>query len=236
MLGGYSTVVFFTVSSLFVILNKPIAWHLLAPFSCFDSVLRRKLNPPSLLEAAVKGVTSPKPLIDRQWDPARKEQRREVYAPPVRWGLLDFMLALPPPPSLPPPASSRWEWWQRSHPDLNLKCSPDLKTASSRRQFPPGPHPRAPDGTVPTPNRKLPTAVFPPGPHPRAPDGTVPTPTASSRRQCSHPDLTRGLQTAVFPPQPQAPDGSVPHRTSTCQNLCQIECQNLCQLECQDVR
>ena len=55
-----------------------------------------------------------------------------------------------------------------------------------------------------------------PSPHPSRP----PPPPASSRWQCSHPDLNCKLRMAVFPtgPQPQqprAPDGSVPIRTST---------------------
>ena len=53
--------------------------------------------------------------------------------------------------------------------------------------------------------------------HPDLNCGSVPiqTPTASSQWQCSHPGLK--LSTAVFPTwtQLQAPDGSVPHRTST---------------------
>ena len=47
------------------------------------------------------------------------------------------------------------------------------------------------------------SATSPPPPLPSSP----PPPPASSRWQCSHPDLN-------------------------CQNLCQIECQNLCQIEC----
>ena len=57
-----------------------------------------------------------------------------------------------------------------------------------------------------------------------APDGSVPhrTSTASSRWQCSHPDLNRELPMAVFPPeepQPRAPNGSVPTRTSTASSV-----------------
>ena len=75
-------------------------------------------------------------------------------------------------------------------------------------------------------------------------------PPASSRWQCSPPDLNCQLTMAVFPtgPQRQALDGSVPHRTSTasarwqcsppdlnCQNLCQIECQGQCGIQGQKV-
>ena len=54
-------------------------------------------------------------------------------------------------------------------------------------------------------NCQLPMAVFPPGPQPRAPDGSVPTwtSTASSEWQCAHPDLNCELPTAMFPTGPQ---------------------------------
>ena len=132
-------------------------------------------------------------------------------SPPARWGLLDFIRAVPPPPPPPHPpppppprspdpsghswtstASARSQW---ALPDLHREQIP-VGTA--------GPPPRAPDPTG--------TA----GPQPRLPgrSGHCRTSTASSRSQWALPDLNGQIE---------------------CQKICQIECQNICHIECQKI-
>ena len=111
------------------------------------------------------------------------------FSPPVRWGLLDFMLVSSPPPVLlllppPPPVAILW-----------VQCG------------------------VPDPNRELVSSVWRAGPQPRSCEFSVAarTPTAILWVQCGGPDPNRDPVSSVWRPgpQPRSCEFSVACRTSS---------------------
>ena len=129
---------------------------------------------------------------------------KRTFARNVRWRLLDFMSAVPPPPSPPPP---------RDPPDLNCKRYIAV--------FPSGPEQQAQSGAewfLPDLHCKRLIAVFPAGPEQQAQDQwSCRTSAASARSQCSPLDPNSKLRIRVFPagPELQTLDRSAPRRTRT---------------------
>ena len=123
----------------------------------------------------------------KQVDPKGVIEFRAVasyFSPPVRWGLLDFMLVV----------------FSFSLSSFSFASSSFASTASSRVQcsLPAGPQPRAATSSVPCRsfNREQPRPAFPTGPQPRAATSSVPyrTSTATLWAQCSLPDLNREIE------------------------------------------
>ena len=119
------------------------------------------------------------------------EEHDFCCCPPVRWGLLDFMLVVP----------------------VLLLFLPLLVLLTLLLRL----HSEQPFPVFPaTPQ---PRPVFPARPQPRPSEPSVPcrTSTATIWAQCSLPDLNRDHLSPVFPagPQPRPSEPSVPCRTST---------------------
>ena len=122
----------------------------------------------------------------------------QVFSPPARWGLLDFMsvasscLVLllllsssPPRPPRPP-------------------CHPCRPCRPRRPRRPRPTATRDPQCSLPDLNHDHPRPVFPAGPQPRPATPSVPcrTSTTTSHAQCSLPDLNREYPRQVFPAGP----------------------------------
>ena len=133
------------------------------------------------------------------------------YSPPVRWGLLDFMLVSSPPPVL---LYSSFLLLLSSPSSSDLICDP---VSSVWRA---GPQPRAHEFSVacrtptailrvqcgvPAPNCDLVSSVWRAGPQLRSCEFSVAcrTPTAIMRVQCGVPDSNRELGSSVWRAGPQ---------------------------------
>ena len=160
----------------------------------------------------------------------RKQRKDQCFSPPVRWGLLDFMLVSSPSPSppRPPPASSSFLLLLLSrYCEFSVACW--TPTAILRVQC-----------GVPDPNRDPASSVWRAGPQLWSREFSVAsrTPTASLWVQCGVPDLKYCVRKFVRKNDRRyvrKNDRRYVRRNvkKICQKICQKECQKICQ---KDVR
>ena len=144
------------------------------------------------------------------------------FSPPARWGLLDFITAVPapspspppprPPPSPPPPL-----------PPLPRPLPPCQLFANLFANFPA-------QWALLDLNCRLPIWVGTAGPQPQGSERSGHRWT--STRDLPSPVGTAGPQPGTFRAQRAPLDLS---GQMECQNICQKDCQNICQIDCQNI-